>query len=158
MKKTMFNKIDFPEEYPTRLRRVSWIVEGKNGIVCGIYPYYNKHLPYSVKGDECFLKQCLLDYFYKNGCPPEVCGDICQYFSECFSVQWTEGADGFVLKCKKDEDKKVKFDFNKFRKMFAENAEVDETKQMIKSMSNYVLKFYNSIMKAYISSNLNRGI
>lgn len=143
--KQINEECEWPDEYPLRLRKISWKLMGDEGTICGPHKYYNKHLPYNLKGDICFVKQVLLDYFYDHGCGAEVCDEMCQYFCECFSVYYKEGECEFRITYKKDKDKKQIFDQEKWCKKTGFGKK--DSAVMLKNMLDAVKKFYDKMIK-----------
>lgn len=141
---------EFPSEYPVRLRKISWCIEGKDGnMICGPHKYFNRHLNYASKGDSCFIKQVVLDWAYaKAGMGKELFDEIAQYFVTCWGFYYVEGDEEFRISEKKDKNtNKPIFNHETWRKMWGVNASLEETDAMLDKIITYVKKFYDRILQ-----------
>lgn len=138
--------IDFPEDYPKRLRKISWCLEGDDCVICGPNKTWNKHLPYETRGDSLFVKQVLLDWFDKNGCPRIVCEEEVEYFCKAFTVYFTEEKGEFTISMKKDKDtKKPIFNEEKWHSICKYSSKTDSRK-LLKMMLEAVKKTYDGVL------------
>lgn len=137
----------FPEDYPKRLQSISWTV----GEIAGPFPYFTSYLPHDSKSCGLFVKDVLLDIFYKNGCPPEICNNFCNFFVKAFTVYFNSDEGCFKVSLKKktvNDKKEVAMKPEDFKKAFTEfHLSVKEGKELVKHLIEQLIDFYNKMIK-----------
>ena len=137
---------EYPDEYPDRLKKISWVFDGNDGPIAGPMKYYTRYLPYETKGDSLFVTQVLYDYFAKNKVTHEQCKDIVNYFVKCFTVWYTTERGEFVISQKKDkETKKPIFNEDEWHKACKYSKKSDSIK-MLKLLAAYVKQTYDNLL------------
>ena len=137
----------WPDFYPETLKEVSWVIDGK---FAGPLAWYNRHLPFSAKGNGRFIKTMLLDWFYKNGCPSEVCEDWVQWVAGRVTVKMGWDDNTFTVTTKKqnkEHPEKAWFDEEEFFKMSKRVLGFDKKQAvtMLKSAMKWLMDSYSKM-------------
>ena len=139
----------FPVDYPEKLKKISWVA----GEICGPNPYWHRHLAYDTRGCGLFVKDILLDIFYKQGCPVEVCKNFVDFLCKAFTVYFSDEAGEFRITTTKKLNPKTGKKENvmtndDFKKAYLDiEYTVKDGNKLTKYVLTELVKTYNNLIK-----------